>query len=73
MGRLSTTECTYLPTSVAWPCWPSNILCLAQLLCPIFLTNSILSKRVHMKCLVLSRGPESCQFSHKIIYFFYKP
>ena len=29
-------------------------LCLAQLLCPRFLTNSIASKRVHIKCLVLS-------------------
>ena len=26
-----------------------------------------------MKCLVLSWGPESCQFSLKIIYFVYKP
>ena len=25
-----------------------------------------------MKCLVLSWWPESCQFSHKIIYFVYK-
>ena len=28
--------------------------------------------RVHMKCLVLSWRPESCQFSHKIICFVYK-
>ena len=27
----------------------------------------------HMKCLVLSWAPESCQLSHKIIYFVYKP
>ena len=49
MGRLSTTECTYLPT---------------------FLPNSISSKRVHMKCLVLIRRPESCQFSHKNHLFY---
>ena len=44
-----------------------------QLLCPKLLTNTILSKRVHMKCLVLSWRPESWQFSHKIIYFLHKP
>ena len=26
-----------------------------------------------MKCMVLSWGPESCQSSHKNIYFVYKP
>ena len=40
--------------SVASPCWPGHILYLAQLLRPKFLTNSIASKRVHMKCLELS-------------------
>ena len=30
-------------------------------------------QRVHMKCLVPSLGPESCQFLHKIIYFVCKP
>ena len=59
--------------SVAWPCWPSHVLCLAYFLCHRFLTNFIASKRVHMKCLVLSWGPESCQYSLKIIHFVYKP
>ena len=54
-------------------CFFIHILCLAQLICPRFLTNSIVSKRVRMTCLVLSCGPEPCQFSHKIIYFVYKP
>ena len=40
--------------SVAWPCWPSHILCLTRLLCRRFLTNSTAFKRVHMKCLELS-------------------
>ena len=44
-----------------------------QVICPRFLASSISSKRVHMKCLVLSWRPESCQFSHKIICLFIKP
>ena len=48
-------------------------MCLPQLPRPRFLTNSIVSKGVHMKCLVLSWGLEPCQLSHKIIYFVYKP
>ena len=58
--------------SVGWPCLRSHILCLAHLLCPRFPTHSIVSKRVHMKCLVLAWEPESCQLSHKIIYLLYK-
>ena len=37
---------------------------------PRFLTNSTLSKRVHMKCMVLPWRPESCQFSHKDDLFY---
>ena len=48
---------------VAWQCWPSHILCLAQLLCPQYLTNSIEAKSVHMKCLELSLTPDYCQCS----------
>ena len=39
------------------------------LLCPIFLTNSILSKKVHMQCLMLTWRLESGQVSHKIFCF----
>ena len=38
---------------------------MAQLLCLRFLTDSIVSKRVQMNCLVLSWRPESCQFHIK--------
>ena len=31
---------------------------------------TILSKRVHMKCLVLPWRPQSCQFSHKNHLFY---
>ena len=37
---------------------------------PRFPTNSISSKRVHMKCLVLPWRPESCQVSHKKHWFY---
>ena len=35
-----------------------------------FLTNSILSKRVHMNCLVIPWRPGSCQASHKNHLFY---
>ena len=50
--------------------WPSHILCVAELLVPIFLNSSISSKRGHMKCLILTLEVESGQFPLKIIWFY---
>ena len=48
---------------MAWPCWPSHILCLPLPTCLRFLTNSIACKKVHMKCLTLTWWPDLCQHS----------